>query len=671
MKLSRHHLISLFAATALFISLVIIRFEMVGELNLTVSQGFSTGLLRGIFYDLFMVVFSLTLGSIIVSIAGRGFGLGFFVGALVSWLTSLANLLHYRFFKIPLDWWIVEHHWQDIFVIQGSVKELAGAIPIGVSLTFFLLSLIAIALASPKQAKPFKQEAKSGRKRHLRLTVGAALLLMVMWRLPFWLELQPVNRLLGDHLVRAWLFDAAHQERLYASSGMKWAGELSLHQNDARHSGASKQLAKYRDFYAITPDEGTAAPLVRNLQPSPEETLELRKHLGLPLEGKLNVVILFLESVRTYEFLHPQIGKEIFPRLHQLFDQYGSVFDQAYSSSFRAGQTVRGQFSTLCSMLPNVNGAATYIAHTTLRINCIQSVLKDAGYQTAWFNSYKADFHRKRSFEILHGMDQFYDGSYFRKQGITQTIGEWGLADKPVLQETLKKLEELAESDQPLFSHILTISSHHPYSVIEEGPVPEHLLKATESTPHYQGYLSRLRYVDESVGDFIEGFMKSKLSDNTVLITLGDHSSPVLPPDELSLVQNREIRFRIPMAILTKNHPNPQHYSHPVHQVDVTPTLSRILGIGGKVAWLGNNLFEAPGSPWVYQVEKRLSYRTQSHGCYNSGSDGEINCYDLQDVDPLFADSLLEIPEDEQESLFFKKTVHALVESIALNRIMN
>ena len=49
----------------------------------------------------------------------------------------------------------------------------------------------------------------------------------------------------------------------------------------------------------------------------------------------------------------------------------------------------------------------------------------------------------------------------------------------------------------------------------------------------------------------------------------------------------------------------------------------------------------------------------------------QVNRYDLQGIDPLFEDALLEIPEDKQESLFFKKTVDALVESIALNRIMN
>ncbi len=380
---------------------------------------------------------------------------------------------------------------------------------------------------------------------------------------------------------------------------------------------------------------------------------------------------MFLESVRGYELWHPEWGLKLFPRLRSLLDQHASSFDQAYSSSFRAGQTVRGQFSTLCSMLPNTAGAATYIAHTTLRINCIQAFLKQAGYQTAWFNSHYADFHRKRPFEILHGMDQFFDGDYFREQGITEGIGSWGLADAPVLQEALRKMEELASSGQPLFAHALTISTHHPYTVVPEGRVPEELLAATEGNPKYQGYLSRLRYTDDAVSDFLESFMESSLADNTVMVMLGDHSTPVLPSAPLSDVQHTELRFRIPMAIISKNHREPRRYTHPVHQVDVTPTIANILGLGGEVAWLGGNLYDAPGSPWLYQVQEALSYRTEGVGCYHSTATDRVHCYDVMGEDPLFAESLEEINEDSSTSLFFRETVDALVEGIALNRIMD
>jgi hypothetical protein len=688
MKMSRTLIPSLVAATALLVALVIFRLELVSELGLSLNQALATGLWRGIAYDVFAVLLAFTMGGVVAAVAGSGFTLGFALMGLVAWLSSLASLLHYRFFRIPLDWWIVKNHWGDFAEVQGSARDMAEGQFLPVCIGLYVLAVFSVAaqdvIVDLARWGEGKRRARRPRGDYLKLVLGSALLLVVMWRMPFWLEMGEVNRVIGNHPLRAWLYDATHGQKLFASSGMGWTKGVQLHGEGAEGEPPSVQLARYRDYYQTLKrgeaagafgDGAAVAPegnsLVRTMQPDAETSRALRERLGLPQDEKLNVIIVFLESVRGYELWHPQWGLKLFPRLRGLLDQHASTFDQAYSSSFRAGQTVRGQFSTLCSMLPNTAGAATYIAHTTLRINCIQAFLKSAGYQTAWFNSHYADFHRKRPFEILHGMDQFFDGSYFRGQGITEEIGSWGLADAPVLQEALRKMEALASSGQPLFAHALTISTHHPYTVVPEGRVPEELLAATAGNPKYQGYLSRLRYTDDAVSDFVESFMKSSLADNTVMVMLGDHSTPVLPSAELSDVQHTELRFRIPMAIISKNHREPRRYSHPVHQVDVTPTIASIVGLGGEVAWLGNNLYDAPGSPWLYQVQESLSYRTEGVGCYHSTATDRVHCYDVAGKDPLFAESLEEISEDADTSLFFRETVAALVEGIALNRIMD
>ncbi|MED5465885.1 MAG: LTA synthase family protein, partial [Myxococcota bacterium] len=512
---------SLIAATALLVALVIFRLELVGELGLSLSQALATGLGRGIAFDVFAVLLSFTIGGIVALVAGRGFTVGFALMGGIVWFSSLASLLHYRFFKIPLDWWIVKNHWGDFAEVQGSARDMAEGQFLPVCIGLYILAVFSVAasdviadMAGWRSAEP---GARPSRRSRLKFVLGSALVLVAMWRMPFWLELGEVNRVIGDHPIRAWLYDATHGKKLFASSGMGWTKGVQLHGEDVNREPPSVQLARYRDYYQVLEGSelagpsgarATAArderPLVRTLEPDAENSRALRERLGLPQDEKLNVIVVFLESVRGYELWHPEWGLKLFPRLRSLLDQHASTFDQAYSSSFRAGQTVRGQFSTLCSMLPNTAGAATYIAHTTLRINCIQAFLKQAGYQTAWFNSHYADFHRKRPFEILHGMDQFFDGDYFREQGITEGIGSWGLADAPVLQEALRKMEELASSGQPLFAHALTISTHHPYTVVPEGRVPEELLAATEGNPKYQGYLSRLRYTDDAVSDFLE-----------------------------------------------------------------------------------------------------------------------------------------------------------------------
>ena len=95
------------------------------------------------------------------------------------------------------------------------------------------------------------------------------------------------------------------------------------------------------------------------------------------------------------------------------------------------------------------------------------------------------------------------------------------MADGPVLKETVTIMLQ-ASASQPVFANILTISSHHPFTVIDEGPLPEEILQATREVPEYQGYLSRLRYVSKSVGAFLDALFASSMGDRSLVVLLGE-----------------------------------------------------------------------------------------------------------------------------------------------------
>src|SRR5207302_9166014 len=116
------------------------------------------------------------------------------------------------------------------------------------------------------------------------------------------------------------------------------------------------------------------------------DTESLRRRLGLPAAGPVNVVIVFCESFRSYELEDPVLGPRLFPHLTGWMKGHGVVFRQAYSSALSAAQTVRGQFATQCSMLPNVGGPATYIAYPGLHVSCLGDVLGKHGYSTMWLS---------------------------------------------------------------------------------------------------------------------------------------------------------------------------------------------------------------------------------------------------------------------------------------------
>ncbi|MED5465347.1 MAG: LTA synthase family protein, partial [Myxococcota bacterium] len=600
-------------ATLLWASLILLRQDTLQHLELTTAEAFVSGLGWGWYFDAVILVVPALLASLATQIHPRLPRWVVLGGSAFIWLAAVANTLYVRFFDTPLNWWVVKLHWRDIFVIHDSATELSVSWMLPGSFALAACALIINARAY----RP--NNASASRWWRAAHTLGLALALLVLWRGPAWMHVRDNNPLLRDNIVRAWAVQTS-RSRLFQGVSTEWLKEL-----DGAESGdPTLVLSAYRTGQPQKPP-----PLYREIPSAPEHTHALRAQLGLPEKGPVHVFLLFAESLRTYELDHPTIGPAIFPNLRRRLQKNGVYFSQAYSSSFTAGQTVRGQFSTLCSMLPNIAGAATYIAHTSLRVTCIQEFLRQHGYTTAWLNSFQSSYHNKRLFETLHGTEHFFDGDYFRAQGVTQRVGSWGLADGPFLLETLKTLERLAHQNASIFANILTISTHHPQTVIPEGPVPAPLLKALNADESYHGLLSRYAYLDRALEDFFEALFTSSLGDNSLVVLLGDHGTPHTPPDTQNAIQNHEARFRIPIALLSR-HTRPLKLDHPVHQMDIAPTIARVAGASARAAWMGRGLFESPASPWVYQEGGHTSYRAGDRACYHLSphQGGPLTCVD-------------------------------------------
>ncbi|MBI5528774.1 MAG: LTA synthase family protein [Deltaproteobacteria bacterium] len=471
-----------------------------------------------------------------------------------------------------------------------------------------------------------------------------------------------------------------------AAGGAQGAGENEIDspgavpppvEGRAAHAAVSGETGLVRRSPSIPAVENTrtpvdpAWPLVADLAFDPASTAALRARLGLPPEGPLNVLVLFLETFRSLELTHPDLAPQVVPRVRSILNRRSVQFTQVYSSALTAGQTVRGQFSTLCGTFPNIGGAAVYIAHPGLRVRCLQALFKDNGYQTIWLNGFARSYHNKFLFESLHGMETFFDMEHFRSRGVTKWIGSWGLGDRAVLEETVKTLEVAAAAGRPFFAHIITLSTHHPHSVIPEGPVPARIAKAAAKHADYLGYVSRLKYADEAVGNFFTRFFASPLSKNTVVFVVGDHSITTVPHVRLTDVQRREMAFRVPFGIVTAGLREPVRIDYPIHQADIAPIIAAVAGVSGRVTWIGRPAFSGEGTPWLYEDGGAISYRTASRLCLTPVGGREVRCVATPPgADPLLDPKLDEVPEDPAETAFFSDVIRANRDVIMFNKIM-
>ena len=73
---------------------------------------------------------------------------------------------------------------------------------------------------------------------------------------------------------------------------------------------------------------------------------------------------------------------------------------------------------------------------------------------------------------------------------------------------------------EPFFAHVITLSSHHPYTL----PKDEITLDLGPLRRTYLGrYFRSVNYVDRAVGRFLKPLRESGVLDRSILIVLGDH----------------------------------------------------------------------------------------------------------------------------------------------------
>ncbi len=669
-RLARRAVGYLLPPLLLFAALLLLRRELLQAVNVTEEQAIASGLRRGYYFDFLVVWFPIVVAQTLWALVSAPRRVVWSLVAFLVWFANLANLLHYRFFGTRLDWWIVSAHWDDFFTVQDSAAQLGLSPLIGASIATLVVAIGTALWRRPwDHPRPVAPRGRWWSWRTRRL--GWALLVLaacfVVWRTPRWILGRRSSDVLSDNIVRVWISQNTSQN-LHAGVDRRWYDEVAGEPLDDR-TRPNRLLLRYQRFDDSQPPElpldlfpvGAEGEwlLARELVPDAELTRARRAQLGLPAEGPVNVILLFLESVRAFELYHPELGPQVFPRLRALLDGHALQFRQAYSSSFTAGQTVRGQFSTLCSMLPNITGAATYIAHSTLRVQCLMSAFQRVGYTTAWMNTHRSHYHGKRTFETLHGTALFFEGKDFRARGVTERKGTWGLADAPFLREVVTLAEELTAPGKPLFANVLTISAHHPYSYVAGGELPAALEQATRGHEYYRQYLSRLIYEDSALAEFFARLFESPVAERTVVALVADHSSPVPPHLQVNARQLEEIRFRVPFAFITRDLPQPAVIDTPVHQVDMAPALANIVGLAGPITWVGRDPLAGGGSPWVYQRGDQVMYRTARRGCYPEGAGRALSCWDVSAGDPMYAAELPSVPVDEKLTDFFREVVRA------------
>jgi len=309
-------------------------------------------------------------------------------------------------------------------------------------------------------------------------------------------------------------------------------------------------------------------------------------------KGK-NLIIVQLESTQSFLIGSSINGQEVTPNLNKLM-QSSMYFDNVYYQ-IAQGNSSDAEFMTLTGLYPQGSGA-NFIMYAENTYSALPGLLKDEGYNTFAIQGNDKDFWNSNRMYAGLGLEKFYSRSELKED---EVIG-LGISDKTMFAQATTILEQ---SRQPFMSHIVTLSSHHPFVI----PDSERTLDIPEDqySEIFTNYLQAQHYTDQALGEFISQLSQSGILDDSVLVIYGDHFGTGWTDQDIQTFMNKNIQneyeqtelLKTPLFIRLPNGQN-QGVNHRVGgQMDIFPTVANLMGLAEtKLFYFGQDLFNSSKS---------------------------------------------------------------------------
>lgn len=306
-----------------------------------------------------------------------------------------------------------------------------------------------------------------------------------------------------------------------------------------------------------------------------------RRVLKFPArKQKPSVVLIQVEALDAAAVTALYHGALVMPFLNALRNH--SVH-YPYVLSFHAGGgSSDGDFSILNGIEPPHN-RSVYFARDYFFPNSVVKVFRRNGYQAMAFHGNTGEcWGRSKAFPRI-GYSPFLD-----IKGMDLAPFGWGAPDEEVFRFVRRYLKN---TNPPFFAHIITMSSHYPYTSARNyfnDPRYDSIQEAM-----VRDYFNSMSYVDRALQEFVRTVTPRK---NTAIIIYGDHACNARGPDFLNskyTIGRLKLEF-VPLFIITPNERKYREEKCVATFLDLAPTMLALSGIGCGYSSDGKNLLEYP-----------------------------------------------------------------------------
>ncbi|MFD2728044.1 LTA synthase family protein [Enterococcus camelliae] len=333
----------------------------------------------------------------------------------------------------------------------------------------------------------------------------------------------------------------------------------------------------------------------------------VRQHYAAPNDSLFgiakgrNVIYIHLESTQQFIINYKLkdangVEHEVTPFLNSLYNSNSTYSFDNFFHQVKAGKTSDAETLMENSLFGLDQGSLfTQLGGKNTFQSAPNILQQTQGYTSAVFHGNVGNFWNRNETYKHFGYDYFFDSSYYDVND--ENSFQYGLMDKPFLNQSIKYLERL---QQPFYSKFILVSNHFPYSELSgnEAGFPQ----ATTDDETINNYFATENYMDTAIKEFFDYLKASGLYDNSIIVLYGDHYG-------ISNSRNKELATLLGKTKDTwTDYDNAQMQRVPymIHipgttsggvnhtyggEVDALPTLLHLLGVDtSKYIQLGQDL---------------------------------------------------------------------------------
>ncbi len=206
-------------------------------------------------------------------------------------------------------------------------------------------------------------------------------------------------------------------------------------------------------------------------------------------------------------------------------------------------------------------------------------------------------------------------------------VDVWGISDLALFREADQVFQE---QTKPFLAVIQTAGNHRPYTIPDDNAGFEHEYPDGE-TLRKSGFIcpehfNACRFMDHSIGQFIQMAKKSGYLDNTIFVFFADHGISNYPGEHVSKtdLHGKLGCFRVPLIIYSpKLIPKGEVFATVASEVDVLPTIASLAGRRYTNTTMGRDLLDPRFD------SKRYAFFMRANGPPKVGLVGERFCFEM------------------------------------------